>query len=438
MQATEKTTAQDKTAPNVVKDGERVWQEQGNLRKAWQDLASMDDKERAAVLAYLTKKDPNLEKYLVTAEIYDTPGKGPTSYSTVLRDAEKEKHHVNFEVKIGAKQAQDDLEKQAHAKMGDGQQFNQFKMELTDFEDAARKRHLSDTEIGNSLYQLNRLLSDAPNAKIPMDKRIQLAHEALTQAVGFSDINQGLHATCNENSVECRTYALHPSGAMRVLADAALTCKVTCRDGSQIELSDSTLVPQANESGWYTGKRSFASQIFQIAAVNVYWQRKEPAGSFRYEPDPKSSDVDNERLMDYSKHPPQPVIDPDTGKPQKSPKITDLADVSDQITGVLEKESDISLGTDYRSEDQLRAALADRLKIPDGKGFPVEIGIESSKKPFAGISWLPQWLLDFEKSPHSIVVTGYDPATGKITVATHYKNANHMEVTVSQLFHALE
>jgi hypothetical protein len=446
MQHAEKASTKEKPQPSVVKDAEKVLQDQGDLRKAWQDLAEMDEKERASVLAYLQKKDANLEKYIVSAQILDSPGKGMVSYTTVLRDAEKEKHHLNFEVNIGAKQAHDDLEKRAHGLIGDGQQFTQLRKEVADFEEAARKRHLSDSEIANSFYQLNRLMSDSPNTKIPMDRRIQMVHEALTHAVKFSDINQGVHETCLENSLECRTYALHPSGAMRVLADAALTGKVTCRDGSQIQLSDATLLPQPNQSDFLVGRRSLTSQILQTAAVNIYWQRQTrtqdghevPPGSLRFEPDPNSSEMNNERLMDYSKHPPRPVIDPETGKPQKSPRLLDLADVSNQITGLTEKESDISLGGYYRSEDELRHALEDRLKVPEGKGFPVEIGIDASKKAFAeGLSFLPQWLLNLSKSPHSIVITGYNPATGRLTVAMHDKGYDHLEVSLSELFHAL-
>lgn len=105
------------------------------------------------------------------------------------------------------------------------------------------------------------------------DKRISLAEQIIMQAANPDLVRQGDHNTCNVATIEYRMYTKHPSAAAKMIADLSL-------DGSwkenstrvDLNLYRDCFKPESGTDSLKLGEyRSFASQIFQIGAVNVHY-----------------------------------------------------------------------------------------------------------------------------------------------------------------------
>ncbi len=148
----------------------------------------------------------------------------------------------------------------------------------TDFDD-----RISDRELAKVYQDINRLLEATDGAKLSQHQRTILAQQILFQAAHPDEISQGYHNTCNVTTLENIMYSRQPSLVSKVVVDAALTGQFKTADDTVVKLSAQNLRPDAEASNNppFDGERSFASQIFQETAVNVYWQRQSiaPDGS---------------------------------------------------------------------------------------------------------------------------------------------------------------
>lgn len=175
----------------------------------------------------------------------------------------------------------------------------------------AEKAHEKVQEQIREVYkEMNRLLdpSQESNTGVDEKERLTLAKQILHNSMDPAYINQGFHSTCNVAALEARTYTLEPAKAAHLVADAAMTGKYVTKDGSTIEIDKGSLEPhdQAKSDPPSAAGRNYASQIFQVTAVNVYYQRHEP--NWRYEQrEPLSDDKTDtgERRVDYSQDPPK-------------------------------------------------------------------------------------------------------------------------------------
>lgn len=191
-----------------------------------------------------------------------------------------------------------------------------FEERMLSMEQAYRKQGLDQEqahkkvqeEVRETYKQVNRILDKNEPSLVGLSEkeREMLAKQILSNACNTNDIGQGGHKTCNVAAVEVRTYAQDPAAAARLVADVALTGKYTTRDGHEIKINKGSLTPhdEAKTDPPMSGGRNFANQIFQVAAVNVYYQRH---GDKRYEQrEPSGKDGDTgERLVDYSVNPPK-------------------------------------------------------------------------------------------------------------------------------------
>ncbi len=199
----------------------------------------------------------------------------------------------------------------------------------------------------------------------PKDRMIQLAREVLAQGAKPTDIAQGTNNTCNVTTVENLIYTKEPGTAAKLVADVAITGSYTAKDGTRITFDKEQIKPdaEARNTTRKDGDRSYATQLFNQTAVNLEHQKANP--NVRYEIQPPGG----ERLMDYSKKPPEQLRDCN-GKIQH-PNLTDnqIVGAFTTITGKDGKDiylahksgmdKDSTLVTPFGSEKELGEKLAE-------------------------------------------------------------------------------
>jgi hypothetical protein len=150
---------------------------------------------------------------------------------------------------------------------------------------AASSRALPQSEITGVLESVKALLQNT-TAAVPMQERRWLAEQILRQAAEPTSINQGKHNTCSVSALEARLSTREPSVVASVIQQAALKGFIQTRDGRNVALDANALRPDAEaaHNPPHYGERSYASQLFQLAAINSYWQNQkfDPRGN-KYE-----------------------------------------------------------------------------------------------------------------------------------------------------------
>lgn len=150
-----------------------------------------------------------------------------------------------------------------------------FESNMQKFEQRAREVGLSDSEVANTYKQVERLLTarDSAHAR-PQNERTRIAEQLMYHAANPANIDQG-HLTCNVTTVEDRMFRTKPSAAAEVIATTALTGQWVAPDGKVIRIDPRSLEPNRDErlDVPADNKRSEASKMFQIAALNDVGQR---------------------------------------------------------------------------------------------------------------------------------------------------------------------
>lgn len=262
------------------------------------------------------------------------------------------------------------------------------------FEASAQGRGLSQEEILKTYREVGKLLEAKDNPEVPItaEQRRALATQVLQHAADPTSIDQGQHNTCNVATLEMRNYWRNPSEAARIVADVATTGRYVSRNGTTVVVDDQSLVPRngAESLRKTDGVRDFAGQIFQVAAVNLYYQKENP--NVRYEqraPQPGRTPPDSgERLMDYSTNPPTEVGRPnllfrtlgaeDAGTRQPDLTTDRLRLIGNEISG--EKSGDWLL--DYGNVRSPRE-LQERLEAAKRDGnMPLVVMVHTGNQPF--------------------------------------------------------
>lgn len=161
------------------------------------------------------------------------------------------------------------------------QSKERFEHCMRQLEHRAQERHMPTSELQNAYKQAARLL-DAKDGAVPPKERAVLALQMMNHAAYPTCIDQGGHMTCNVTSVEELTFTKCPSKAMEVIATTALHGQWRAPDGKLIRIDSGSLQPGLEEAKSVAHgtpidhKRSYASQIFQVVAVNDGLQRRNP------------------------------------------------------------------------------------------------------------------------------------------------------------------
>ena len=174
----------------------------------------------------------------------------------------------------------------------DDGKLKHFKEDLNTFEKRANDDNLPDSELEDTFGNIRRILEDTENPLHSDRDRMILALQVMHHAAKPYLIDQGNHDTCVLSTLEVRAYTRIPSKASKLVADIATQNSFYTKDNTKIDLDRDSLVPdeEAKREIPRDGQRSFASQIFAITAVNVFWMRTESdmegnavdKGSFRF------------------------------------------------------------------------------------------------------------------------------------------------------------
>lgn len=270
---------------------------------------------------------------------------------------------------------------------------------LKQFEARALGNLMSKTEVGQTYSQIERVLQARGNEPLTPELRKQVARDMIRNCAHPEFISQGGHSTCNVTTIEVRAYTLHPSKAAKLVADVATTGQYTTSDGIQVKLDTESMKPdrEARNGNTLEGDRAYATQLFNLAAINVWYSAVKP--SMHYEQRLRM-DHGNEKLReivtDYSSGKPQPVLDPDTKQPLDSPYLSadQIAFINDKIIGTHEPYAVLSFGpkslylpgekkqsihaTDVQDETDLQRILT---KLKQNHQLPAIAAVDTNVDP---------------------------------------------------------
>jgi len=326
-----------------------------------------------------------------------------------------------------------------------------FKKDMAEFDERAKRDGISSKEMIETYQEIRRLGTASGEHPTTSAERKQLTQQVMHQAAFPQSIDQGQHNTCNVTSVESRMYSRTPSDAVKLVADIAITGQYRTIDGTIVRVN-----PKPHHESKYPasdGDRSYASEIFQVTAVNIHWARynAQTGRNIRYEQiDPKPGDRgDNgERLMDYGTTPPSEITDP-FGNPRRAPDLDDrdMIDISNQITGLNEKQVLLAADDNVCGSKQdittvkSDAELAEKLKWMKEHGkLPALIRVDTNNEPFYSDSG--QGSAGGSGGAHMLTVTDYDEKTGKVCIDNQWgSSADHGKlraVSIHDLFTAMQ
>lgn len=223
---------------------------------------------------------------------------------------------------------------------------------MKSFEARAAANQVSKQEVSETYRQIDRILSAAGNKPLSPELRKQVACESLRHCADPEIISQGQHNTCNVTAVQVRAYSLHPAKAAKVVADVATSGEYTTPGGIKVKLDALSMVPdgEARCSSPDKGYRDYATQLFNVAAVNVWYAASKPEWRYeqRIEMDPKThAEHVREQIIDYSGGKANPVLDPSSKMPLDAPNLSidHIAFVSDAIVGKHEPCAVLYMGS---------------------------------------------------------------------------------------------
>jgi hypothetical protein len=183
-----------------------------------------------------------------------------------------------------------------------------YKKDGMSADDAHKK---AQEEVAKTYQQIERLMEKNDKAAVSEQKRIELAEQVMHQAANPTSISQGGYNTCNVTVTEVRAYTVNPSEAARMVSDVALTGEYTSNGTppTHVKIDKDSLQPhgEAKENPPADGSRSYASQLFEVTAVNLYYAKEHANGGpdIHYEQHEgkkgaKPAADNGERLVDYS------------------------------------------------------------------------------------------------------------------------------------------
>ncbi len=221
--------------------------------------------------------------------------------------------------------------------------------QMRQFETRAWANSIGKDEVAQTYGEIARILKAQGQVPLTPELRKQVAREVLRHCAIPTIISQGAHNTCNVTAIESRTYSLYPAKAAKLVADIATSGEHRTKNGIRVALDERSLVPdrEALHSIPERGERDFATQLFNLAAVNIWYSAVKPGR--RYEQETKVVDgepVYEEQVVDYKGGKRTPVLDPSTKKPLDGPYLSadQIAFISDAVVGRHEPFAVLSMG----------------------------------------------------------------------------------------------
>ncbi len=238
------------------------------------------------------------------------------------------------------------------------------------------------------------MLTCEDNKPTTVDDRRCLAQQIISQAADPSRICQGNHDTCAPTAIEIGAYIRHPEAAARAVADVALTGQYKALDGTTVKI-DPTEHEKPSSSD--TNPRSYASQIFQVTAVNVALQvdykngYSKQAGEYW-----QSDDGDHFRWLPDGKEVPFNGLDQDQIYRTSWAMLGENLDTMDLSDHSFSKKGD----SDLRRE---------LIKAQKNGWMPILISVNSDNEPLDQSAKAKDGYEDWWAGrAHSVVITSYE------------------------------
>lgn len=303
------------------------------------------------------------------------------------------------------------------------------KQQVIDAMHRFEKLHGNDPKEMKAFYeQVSRLLDKGPmlgSTEVPQERRVVLAEQVILQAANPDLIRQGDHNTCNVSTIEYRLYSRHPSAAAKMVADLARDGKwETGNTKVNLLWHKDSFLPEPNTTSLKLGDdRSFASQIFQIGAVNAHYAKQ---GVYEY-----FQEVDKQT----GKH--EEVLQGDGGRSYK-PNLTDdeLINVYNKIANTNDTNFILANDSEKKTEHCFKFKTQEELGnylFKHKPALPLILVVHTANEPF----WSEGKSGSDTGGPHVITIKSYDPVKG--TVAIHNQwgpKSDHPAIPLTVLYNS--
>ncbi|MBX9720706.1 MAG: hypothetical protein K2X81_04880, partial [Candidatus Obscuribacterales bacterium] len=311
--------------------------------------------------------------------------------------------------------------KLADSQIADPVQLAKFYGDVTRFEDRVttqiesnlRRSGLSSeqaqtdahAQVKQTYRDLTKLLEspNKENIELGASRKMQVVRQIMQQAADPRCIDQGNHPTCNVTDVEIRTYARTPAEATKLVVDLLVDGQYQAkgekyqstgdgkRQGVIVSLDNESLKPHGSAKQVLNqdGERSYASQIFQTAAINIGYKLEYRKESYRQvEPNHGITDDANDNNDGGDRFVRRAVAGIAKEIPVQDPNIKDklIVQIGNAISGTDKGDWLINYGipnegpaTSVDSPEMLWQKLKD---AKEQGNFPIVIGIDAMHEPF--------------------------------------------------------
>jgi len=190
------------------------------------------------------------------------------------------------------------LENMSDTMFGGGEKSARMQDMMKAFEANAKKNGVSEGEIANTYYQVNKMLT-ANDAVLSLADRQVLSQQLMLSLAHPHTIDQGHWDVCNVTAeVQNRFAVSHPAELARLTADVSTSGRFVNGEGHVIDMTSvkGALTAQSDVlatmgqhfkgrtdisdiANYQDGQRNFLSQIIQTSLVNERWQGAPPLGA---------------------------------------------------------------------------------------------------------------------------------------------------------------
>ncbi|MBY0547565.1 MAG: hypothetical protein K2W95_09750 [Candidatus Obscuribacterales bacterium] len=193
----------------------------------------------------------------------------------------------------------------AQGNMPDANDQKNFQKDMEAFYRRASVLQVSDDQVAQTFESISSLMeADDKTSYLKKADRVELAKQLLRHVAYPRAVDQGYHDTCNVTTVQVVLAARHPEKFVDAVREVATTGAFKTTNGTKFSLDAQSMRPdwQAKLYKPYDPARnsygrSYASQLFQLTAVNAYYASK--GLNRRYEQRaPEGPEDTGERLID--------------------------------------------------------------------------------------------------------------------------------------------
>lgn len=273
----------------------------------------------------------------------------------------------------------------AESAIKDPAELAKFKADMVRFESRASERGLKPAQVSGTYDAVSRLMRSHGFSTTP-ESRVLLAEQVMSHAATPTSVDQGGHDTCAVASLEANMYTKHPEKAAGLVAEVAANGAFKASSGEYVHVPPGSLVPnqEATPRVAKDGDRDFASQIFQVAAVNALYQDTH-GRAWSYEQDQKGpgDTGERDRFLGFT-----------WNKEFSGLNVYQRDRINELITG--RRDPDLNLPSYYSKEGDLQKTLEDFHKRG---AFPAILSVHTGNPPFG----------DAVGGRHAVNVIGYDP-----------------------------